>query len=163
MPSTRLEIQRRLARAAEPPLRRRWTRAGCATHSTLACCSRCATDEDRGAHVEIARRRRQQCQRLGRPHLLLSLTATRWRRRRTTCAPRARAWASQPGAANQYSCLMTKYDPRIVPASFDLWRANLKRDASSAGISIPSDSLKPTARFSAPSTVYITFTDSPLS
>ena len=64
---------------------------------------------------------------------------------------------------DQYSCLMTKYDPRIVPASFDLWRANLKRDASSAGMSIPSDSLKPTARFSGPSTVYITFTDSPLS
>src|SRR3954465_6105916 len=67
------------------------------------------------------------------------------------------------GYADQYSCLMTKYDPRIVPASLDLWRANVKRDASSAGMSIPSDSLKPTARFSGPSTVYITFTDSPLS
>src|SRR3954462_540745 len=75
----------------------------------------------------------------------------------------ARAWASRPGFADQYSCLMTKYDPRIVPASFDLSRANLTRDASSAGMSIPSESLKPTARFSGPSAVYITFTDSPFS
>jgi hypothetical protein len=32
---------------------------------------------------------------------------------------RARAWASRPGPAGQYSFLITKYDPRIVPASFD--------------------------------------------
>ncbi|MDX6722052.1 MAG: 4-hydroxybutyrate CoA-transferase [Solirubrobacteraceae bacterium] len=70
------------------------------------------------------------------------------------------AWT---GAAGQYSFLITKYEPRIVPASFDFCRANLKRDSSSGGMSIPSDSLKPTARFSGPSTVYITFTDRPLS
>ena len=33
-----------------------------------------------------------------------------------------------------------------MPASFDFCRANLKRDASSSGTSIPSESLKPTAR-----------------
>ena len=53
----------------------------------------------------------------------------------------------------QYSFLMTKYEPRMVPASFDFWRANLKRDASSSGTSMPSDSLNPTARFSAESRV----------
>ncbi len=42
---------------------------------------------------------------------------------------------------------MTKYDPRMVPASFDFWRANLNFDSSSAGTSMPSDSVKPTARF----------------
>ena len=43
----------------------------------------------------------------------------------------------------------------MVPASFDLCLANLNRDASSSGISIPSESLNPTARFGAgPSTVY---------
>ena len=34
----------------------------------------------------------------------------------------------------------------MTPASFDFCRANLKRGASSSGISIPSDSLNPTAR-----------------
>jgi hypothetical protein len=63
----------------------------------------------------------------------------------------------------QYSFLITKYEPRIVPASLDLWRANLNRDASSSGISIPSESLKPTARFSGPPIVYITLIDRPLS
>ena len=72
----------------------------------------------------------------------------------------AGAWTA---AAGQYSFLITKYEPRIVPASFAFCRANLKRDASSAGMSIPSESLKPTARFSGPSRVYITFTDRPLS
>jgi hypothetical protein len=33
----------------------------------------------------------------------------------------------------------------MVPASFDFWRANLNREASSAGTSIPSESLNPTA------------------
>ena len=33
----------------------------------------------------------------------------------------------------------------MVPASFDFWRANLNDDSSS-GTSMPSDSLKPTAR-----------------
>ena len=32
----------------------------------------------------------------------------------------------------------------MVPASFDFWLANLNREASSAGTSIPSDSLNPT-------------------
>ena len=35
----------------------------------------------------------------------------------------------------------------MVPASFDFCLANLNREASSAGTSIPSDSLNPTARF----------------
>jgi hypothetical protein len=34
----------------------------------------------------------------------------------------------------------------MVPASFDFWLANLNREASSAGTSIPSDSLNPTDR-----------------
>src|SRR5690242_17569560 len=51
------------------------------------------------------------------------------------------AWA-------QYSPLITKKEPRITPASRDFWRANLKpADASSSGISMPSESLNPTARF----------------
>jgi hypothetical protein len=33
----------------------------------------------------------------------------------------------------------------MVPASFDFWRANLNLDPSSAGTSIPSESLNPTA------------------
>ena len=37
----------------------------------------------------------------------------------------------------------------MVPASFDFWRANLNREASSAGTSIPSEGLNPTARFGA--------------
>ena len=51
----------------------------------------------------------------------------------------------------------------MVPASFDFPRANLKREASSAGTSIPSESLNPTARFLRSSTVYITLIDRPLS
>ena len=35
----------------------------------------------------------------------------------------------------------------MVPASFDFCRANLNREAGSAGASIPSESLSPTARF----------------
>ena len=35
----------------------------------------------------------------------------------------------------------------MVPASFDFCLANLNREASSSGTSIPSESLKPTARF----------------
>ncbi len=63
----------------------------------------------------------------------------------------------------QYSPLMTKYDPRMVPASFDFWRANLN-EANSGGTSMPSDSLNPTARFGlGPSRVYRTLIDSPLS
>ena len=46
----------------------------------------------------------------------------------------------------QYSPLITKYEPRIVPASFDFCRANLN-ELSSSGTSIPSESLNPTARF----------------
>ena len=63
----------------------------------------------------------------------------------------------------QYSPLITKYEPRMVPASFDFWRANLN-ELSSVGISIPSESLNPTARFGlGPSIVYRTLIDSPLS
>ena len=63
----------------------------------------------------------------------------------------------------QYSFLMSKKEPRMVPASFDFCLANLNREASSAGTSIPSESLNPTARFSGSSTVYITLIDRPLS
>ena len=63
----------------------------------------------------------------------------------------------------QYSFLRTKKDPRIVPASFDFCLANLNRDASSAGTSMPSESLNPTARFPPSSTVYITLIDRPFS
>ena len=61
-----------------------------------------------------------------------------------------------------YSPLITKNEPRIVPASFERCRANLNR-LSSSGTSIPSDSLNPTARFFGSSSVYITLTDSPFS
>jgi hypothetical protein len=63
--------------------------------------------------------------------------------------------------ADQYSPLITKKEPRITPASFDFWRANLKRDASSPGTSMPSESLNPTARFSPSLMPYITLTDRP--
>jgi len=76
-------------------------------------------------------------------------------RTRAACAPVLPVTA-------QYSPLMTKYEPRIVPANFDFCRANLN-ESSSVGISIPSDSLKPTARFGlGPSIVYRTLIDSPL-
>ena len=63
----------------------------------------------------------------------------------------------------QYSFLISKKEPRIVPASLDFCLANLNREASSAGTSIPSESLNPTARFVGASTVYITLIDRPLS
>ena len=63
----------------------------------------------------------------------------------------------------QYSPLMTKNEPRMVPASFDFCLANLNREASSAGTSMPSDSLNPTARFLGSSMSYITLMESPLS
>jgi hypothetical protein len=63
----------------------------------------------------------------------------------------------------QYSFLMTKNEPRMVPASLDFCLANLNFEASSVGTSIPSDSLKPTARFLASSMVYITLIERPLS
>ena len=63
--------------------------------------------------------------------------------------------------APQYSPLITKKDPRIVPANFDFCRANLKRDASSSGTSIPSESLNPTARFFPSSRPYMTLIDRP--
>ncbi len=62
----------------------------------------------------------------------------------------------------QYLFLMTKKEPRIVPASLDFCRANLNVPSSS-GISIPSESLKPTARFPSSSSAYITLIDKPLS
>jgi hypothetical protein len=62
----------------------------------------------------------------------------------------------------QYSPLITKYVPRMVPASFDFWRANLN-ESNSEGTSIPSESLNPTARFGfVPSSVYRTLIESPL-
>jgi hypothetical protein len=62
----------------------------------------------------------------------------------------------------QYSPLITKYEPRIVPASFDFCRANLN-EPSSAGTSIPSESLNPTARFFGSSSEYATLIESPFS
>jgi hypothetical protein len=50
----------------------------------------------------------------------------------------------------------------MVPASFDFCLANLN-DASSSGTSMPSLSLKPTARFVGWSRVYNTLIDRPLS
>jgi hypothetical protein len=48
----------------------------------------------------------------------------------------------------------------MVPASFDFWRANLN-EPSSAGMSIPSESSNPTARFGfGPSKVYRTLIQS---
>lgn len=61
-----------------------------------------------------------------------------------------------------YSPLITKNDPRIVPASRDFWRANLNA-SSSLGTSIPWESLKPTARFLGSSIVYRTLTSRPSS
>jgi hypothetical protein len=48
-----------------------------------------------------------------------------------------------------------------VPASFDFCLANLKFVASSSGISMPSESLNPTARYPASAIVYITLIDKP--
>src|SRR5579884_141765 len=62
----------------------------------------------------------------------------------------------------QYSSLITKYEPRIVPASFDFCLANLN-EASSGGTSIPSESLNPTARLLGSSRLYRTLIDRPLS
>src|SRR5205085_11301213 len=67
-------------------------------------------------------------------------------------------WCRDP----QYSPFITKYEPRIVPASFDFCRANLN-EPSSAGTSIPSESLNPTARFFGSSSMYGMLIDSPLS
>ena len=61
----------------------------------------------------------------------------------------------------QCSPLMTKNEPRMVPASFDRCFANLNRDASSSGTGMPSDSLNPTARFDPASRPYITLMDRP--
>ena len=97
-----------------------------------------------------------------------SIKATRYRTRPprgfdlTALSPRVRASVGGPDET-QYSPLITKYEPRIVPASFDFWRANLNREASSSGTSMPSESLNPTARFLASSTPYITLIESPLS
>lgn len=66
-------------------------------------------------------------------------------------------------STRQYSPLTTKYEPRMVPASFDFWVANLNFDASSSGTSIPTESLKPTARFLGFSRSYMTLMASPLS
>lgn len=50
----------------------------------------------------------------------------------------------------------------MVAASFDFCRANLN-EVSSAGTSIPSESLNPTARLPESLTVYITLIDRPFS
>jgi len=71
--------------------------------------------------------------------------------------------ASERRPRDQYSFLITKKEPRMVPANFDFCLANLNREASSSGTSIPSDSLNPTARFLGSSTVYSTLIDRPLS
>ncbi len=84
-----------------------------------------------------------------------------WRTRRSTCDLARRSPRDCLGG--QYSPLITKNEPRMVPASFDFWRANLNRGASSAGTSMPSESLNPTARFVGSSIVYSTLIDSPLS
>ena len=68
-------------------------------------------------------------------------------------SPGTRSNVFNPLARAQYSPLITKYEPRIVPASFDFCRANLN-EPSSAGISIPSESLNPTARFFGSSSPY---------
>ena len=67
-----------------------------------------------------------------------------------------------PPVLDQYSPLITKNEPRMVPASFDFCRANLN-DASSAGTSMPSESLNPTARLPASSMAYMTLIERPLS
>src|ERR1035437_1140238 len=92
-------------------------------------------------------------------------------RARSSRTPRAVGWArrnvdldrgSRP-CRDQYSPLITKNEPRMVPASLDFCLANLNREASSAGTSIPSASLNPTARLPASSSVYSTLIDRPLS
>ena len=78
---------------------------------------------------------------------------------------RLRQHDGSPGAPSsrtaQYLPLITKNEPRIVPASFDFWRANLNRVASSSGTSIPSESLNPTARLPGCAIVYITLIERP--
>jgi hypothetical protein len=66
-------------------------------------------------------------------------------------------------SGGQYSFLNAKWEPRMVPVSFDFWRVNLNCEPSPAGTSIPSDSLNPTARCLGSSMVYITLIDRPLS
>ena len=95
----------------------------------------------------------------------VSQAASAWNRR---TAGGQGGYRGRPSAAitglrirTQYSPLITKKEPRITLASFDFWRANLKRDASSPGTSMPSESLNPTARFSPSLMPYITLTDRP--
>ena len=98
-------------------------------------------DEHEDVHVPGCREERQRC------------------RATVDAIERRHADVTDP---RQYSPLITKYEPRIVPASFDFCRANLN-EPSSAGISIPSESLKPTARFFGSSSGYNTLIESPLS
>ncbi len=49
-----------------------------------------------------------------------------------------------------------------MPVSFDFRRANSRRSASSAGTSLLSNSLNPTARFFELSRSYLTLIDRPL-
>jgi hypothetical protein len=72
---------------------------------------------------------------------------------------KALRWRREPV---QYAPLITKKEPRITPANFDFWRANLKpAAASSSGTSMPSESLNPTARLPWSAMVYITLMDRP--
>ena len=92
--------------------------------------------------------------------------------RRDSVGPWSRVWpglvesgpndVGSEARGAQYSPLITKYEPRIVPASFDFCRANLN-EPSSAGTSIPSESLNPTARFFGSSSGYRTLIESPFS
>ena len=75
--------------------------------------------------------------------------------------PPGRRWPTVVLHGSQCSFLITKNEPRIVPASLDFCRANLKRSASSSGTSMPSDSLNPTARFAPSARPYSTLMDSP--
>src|SRR3954452_4988519 len=94
--------------------------------------------------------------------LLVAGSVPRRRWERSGDGARGLRRARQPELGDlQYSPLITKKEPRIVPASFDLCRANLNREASSSGTSIPSDSLNPTARFAPAAKPYITLTASP--
>ncbi len=80
-------------------------------------------------------------------------------RRRPAVAVRQHGPA--PLRRRQYSPLMTKKEPRMVPASFDFCVANLNRDASSSGTGMPSESLNPTARFDPGSRPYMTLIERP--
>ncbi len=108
----------------------------------------CCPQRARRNALDVERRWHRRSVRIG--WHLLTLLRSRWP-------------ATADGTDAQYWPLITKNDPRMVPANFDFWVANLNRVASSSGMSIPTESLKPTARFFGLSTSYITLIESPLS